>query len=49
MYFAVNIPRHIATPIGVILLTDYCMMVHILKCTGSPPLPPDVLARPSNP
>ena len=37
MYLAVNIPRHIATLGGVLLLNDYRMIIHILKCTASPP------------
>ena len=37
MYLAVNLPRLIATLGGVILLTYYRMIIHILKCMGSPP------------
>ena len=37
MYLAVNLPRHIATLGGVLLLTDSHMISQILKCTGSPP------------
>ena len=37
MYLAVNLPHHIATFGGVILLTASHMISQLLKCTGSPP------------
>ena len=37
MYLAVNLPRHIATLGGVLLLTASHTISHILKFTGSPP------------
>ena len=49
MYLVINLPRHIATLGGVLLITASCMISYLLKCTGSPPPPPDVLAGPSYP
>ena len=37
MYFTVNLPRHIATLGNVLLLTASCMIIQILKYTGSTP------------
>ena len=37
MYLAVNLPRHIATLGGVLLLTAYRMIIQLLKYMGSPP------------
>ena len=37
MYLAVNLPHHIATFGGVLLLTDSYMISQLLKYTGSPP------------
>ena len=37
MYLAVNLPHHIATFGGVLLLTDSHMISQLLKCAGSPP------------
>ena len=37
MYLAVNLPCHIATLGGVILLTASLVISQLLKCTGSPP------------
>ena len=37
MYLAVNLPRHIATLGGVLLLTASCMIIQILKYTRIPP------------
>ena len=37
MYLTVNLPCHIAKLGGVILLTASRMIIHLLKCTGSPP------------
>ena len=37
MYLAVNIPRHIAVLGVVLLLTNSCMVIQMLKFTGSPP------------
>ena len=37
MYLAVNLPHHIATFSGVLLLTASHMISQLLKCTGSPP------------
>ena len=38
MYLAINLPHHIATFGGVLLLTASHMIGQFLKCTGSPPL-----------
>ena len=37
MYLAVNIPQHIATFGGVLLLTASHMISQLLKCTDIPP------------
>ena len=37
MYLAVNLPHHIATLVGVLLLTASRMISQILKCIGNPP------------
>ena len=37
MYLAVNLPNHIATFGGVLLLTAYHVISQLLKCIGSPP------------
>ena len=37
MYLAVNLPHHIATFGGVLLLTASHMISQFLKCMGSPP------------
>ena len=37
MYLAINLPHHIATFGGVLLLTASNMISQLLKCTGSPP------------
>ena len=37
MYLSVNLPHHIATFGGVLLLTASHMISQLLKCTGSPP------------
>ena len=37
MYTAVNLPHHIATFGGVLLLTASYMISQFLKCTSSPP------------
>ena len=37
MYLAVNISHHIATLVGVFLLTASRAISHILKCLVSPP------------
>ena len=37
MYLAVNLPHHIATFGGVLLLTASQIISQVLKCTGSPP------------
>ena len=49
MYLAVNLPHHIATLGDVLLLTASHMVSQILKCTRSPPPPPDALVCPSDP
>ena len=37
MYLTVNLPLHIATLGGVLLLTASHMISQLLKCTGCPP------------
>ena len=37
MYLAVNLPRHIVTLGGVLLLTASHIISQLLKCTDSPP------------
>ena len=37
MYPAVNLPHHIATFGGVLLLTASYIIIQFLKCTDSPP------------
>ena len=37
MYLAVNLPRHIATLVGVLLLTASRTISQLLKCMDSPP------------
>ena len=37
MYLTANLPRHITTLGGVLLLTDYITISQLLKCTVSPP------------
>ena len=48
MYLAVNLPRHIATLGGILLLTSSCTIIHLLKCKWKSPLPPYALAGPSD-
>ena len=49
MYLAANLPRHIATLGGLLLLIASHMIRQILKCNGSPPPPPDALEGTSDP
>ena len=37
MYLAINLPHHIATFGGVLLLTASHKISQLLKCTGNPP------------
>ena len=37
MYLVVNLPHQITTLGDVVLLTASCMIIQLLKCTGSPP------------
>ena len=37
MYLAVNLPCHIATLGGVLLLTASRIIIHVLKCMGITP------------
>ena len=37
MYLVVNLPHQITTLGDVLLLTASCMIIQLLKCTGSPP------------
>ena len=37
MYIAVNLPRHIPTLGGVLLITAYCTISQLLKCMGITP------------
>ena len=37
MYLPINLPCHIATLSGVLILTAYLVIIQISKCMGSPP------------